>query len=168
MRLVLVGILALLPTPAWGQAAPSGCDSPEGRQFDFWVGRWVVSRAAKPDEKIADSLIEKLYAGCAVRESWAPLSGGGGGSLNSYVPAEKRWRQTWVGSGGERVDFAGGWNGKAMVLEGAWPGPKQPTRRIRMTFTPNPDGSVRQFGEESDDGRTWKPNFDLIYRPAPG
>jgi hypothetical protein len=149
--------------------ATSGCNSAQSHQFDFWVGRWSVSPAAHPEVHLADSLIEKVYRGCGVRENWMPLSGAGGGSLNSYVPAEDAWRQTWIDSSGARVDFKGGMEGSAMVLTGVWPQPGHPTQLTRMTYTPAADGSVRQAGETSDDGgKTWRPGFDLIYRRAPG
>jgi hypothetical protein len=36
-----------------------------------------------------------------------------------------------------------------------------------MTFTPNADGSVRQYSDYSkDDGATWAFRYDYIYRPA--
>lgn len=147
--------------------APPGCTSSESHQFDFWVGKWNVFRAAKPDTQVANSLIERLYAGCAIRENWMPLKGGDGGSLNSYVSAEKGWRQIWIDASGGRADFSGGWNGKAMVLEGVWPQSGHPTQRTRMTYTPHPDGSVEQAGESSDDGgKSWQPSFDLVYRRA--
>jgi len=157
---------ALLAQTSAPPSPPPGCNSPESRQFDFWVGHWTVSAAAKPDQQTATSLIEKLYAGCAVRENWMPLKGGGdGGSLNSYVASEGKWRQTWVDASGSRAEFSGGWNGKSMVLEGIWPQPGHPTQRTRMTYTPRADGSVEQAGESSDDGgKTWTPSFDLIYR----
>jgi hypothetical protein len=149
--------------------ATSGCNSAQSRQFDFWVGRWTVSPATHPEVHLADSLIEKVYRGCGVRENWMPLNGAGGGSLNSYVPAEDAWRQTWIDSSGARVDFKGGLEGSAMVLTGVWPQPGHPNQLTRMTYTPGADGSVRQAGETSDDnGKTWRLSFDLIYRRAPG
>jgi hypothetical protein len=171
MKLALIALaLFAAPTPTVAQAPsapappPAGCSSPESRQFDFWVGRWDVFPAAHPDRKVAESLIEKLYSGCAIRENWKPPQGGGG-SLNSYVPAEHAWRQTWIGSDGARVEFKGGWTGQAMVLTGLWPAVGHPEQLSRMTFTPQPDGSVRQQGEISDDGgKTWTPSFDFIYR----
>ncbi len=148
-------------------AEAKGCDSPESRQFDFWVGRWQVSTTQQPDRHVADSLIEKLYGGCAIRENWAPLKGNDGGSLSSYVADAKAWRQTWVDAAGARVDFGGGWNGQAMVLTGLWPQPGHPTQLTRMTYTLRPDGAVRQQGETSDDqGRTWSASFDFLYRRA--
>ena len=150
------------PASAAGRA---GCDSPQSHQFDFWVGRWRVTPTGEPARHVADSLIEKLYLGCGVRENWMPLKGGPGGSLNAYVPADKGWRQTWVDSGGAYVEFKGGWTGRAMVLTGRWPQPGHPDQLTRMTYTRGADGSVRQLGEVSDDrGRTWQPGFDFTYR----
>ena len=171
-RVGLAAALAALAVPAaLGQtpsAAPAplvGCDSEESRQFDFWVGEWEVYPAAQPETKVADSLIEKLYAGCAIRENWMPLSGADGGSLSAYVSADKGWRQTWVDSSGGFVEFAGGFADGKMTIEGVWPQPGKPEQITRMTYSVLEDGSVRQFGEASDDdGATWAPAFDLIYR----
>ena len=91
-----------------------------------------------------------------------PLSNQPGGSLNIYLSGEKHWEQFWIDSGGTRALFVGGWNGKAMVIQGKWGGPL-----VRITYSKNADGSVRQFGEQStDEGKTWGPSFDLTYRPA--
>ncbi|WP_114953114.1 hypothetical protein [Sphingosinicella terrae] len=68
---------------------PPACESPEHRQFDFWVGRWDVYPTGT-DRLVAHSLIEKLYGGCAIRENWMPLGRTGGGSLNAWRPAERR------------------------------------------------------------------------------
>ncbi|WP_293676531.1 hypothetical protein [uncultured Phenylobacterium sp.] len=151
---------ALLAAPAVAQAPPKpACAAAEHRQFDFWVGRWQVSQTGK-DGVVAESLIEKVYNGCGIRENWMPKNKQDGGSLNIYLPGEKAWKQTWIDSGGTRADFTGGWTGKAMVLTGKWDGPL-----VRMTYTPNPDGSVRQAGEQSTDGgKTWTPSFDFTYR----
>jgi hypothetical protein len=165
--ITLLAALTLLPATALAQT--TGCDTPQSRQFDFWVGRWTVSPHAQPGKHVADSLIEKLYGGCAVRENWMPLRAGGeGGSLSSYVPAENAWRQTWVDAGGARVDFKGGWDGHALVLTGLWPQPDHPAQLTRMTYTVEAGGAVRQLGESSDDGgKTWQPSFDFLYRKAP-
>jgi hypothetical protein len=144
---------------------PPACEAAEHKQFDFWVGRWSVYPKQAPQQKIAESLVEKLYGGCAIRENWMPLKGGGGGSLNAYRPTEGRWRQTWLDAAGSWAEFSGKWNGQAMVLEGPWAQPGKPKSRTRMTYTPHPDGTVEQAGETSDDeGKTWTPSFDLLYR----
>ncbi|HEY0436189.1 MAG TPA: hypothetical protein VGC92_06085 [Phenylobacterium sp.] len=173
IRYALMFALLAAPAPCGAQTAappapsqPSPCADSAYRQFDFWVGRWNVSPNGS-DKVVAQSLIERVYGGCGVRENWMPGNHQDGGSLNTYRPAEKAWRQTWIDSGGSRGDFKGGWTGRAMVLTGDWPGPDGKPNLTRMTYTPNGDGSVRQFGEASTDGgKTWKPAFDFIYRPA--
>lgn len=172
LRATLVA-LALLGAPSAVLAAPPPppCAAPEFRQFDFWVGRWDVYPTGQ-EKMVAHSLIERLYGGCAIRENWMPLqSGGDGGSLNNYVPGDPGWRQTWLDASGARVEFRGGWDGKAMVLTGMWAGVLGPGKDalVRMTYTKGADGSVRQFGEASTDGgKSWATNFDLTYRPASG
>ena len=144
--------------PPAAPAAP--CAAPEFHQLDFWVGKWDVYPTGK-DKLVAHSLIESVY-GCGIRENWMPLSNQPGGSLSVYVPAEKHWEQFWIDSGGSRAFFIGGWDGKAMVITGKWGGPL-----VRMSYSKNEDGSVRQHGEQStDDGKTWTPQFDFTYRPA--
>ena len=143
-------------------ASPSAppCAAPEYHQLDFWVGSWDVYPTGK-DKLVAHSLIEQVY-GCGIRENWMPLSNQPGGSLSVYVPAEKHWEQFWIDSGGTRAFFTGGWDGKAMVITGKWGGPL-----VRMSYSKNDDGSVRQFGEQStDEGKTWTASFDFTYRKA--
>lgn len=160
--------LGLGAPPAAAQTpAPRPCAASEFGQFDFWVGHWDV-RVTGRDKVVAHSLIEKLYDGCAIRENWAPLQGGAGGSLSGYDALKRAWRQTWTDASGGWAEFEGGWNGAAMVLTGTWPDAQHPDRRVRMTYTPAEDGSVRQFGEQSDDGgKTWTASFDFTYRKAP-
>jgi len=142
------------PSP---QAAP--CADEAHHQFDFWVGHWDVYNPA--GKLVAHSLIEPVY-GCGIRENWMPLSNQPGGSLSIYVPAEKHWEQFWIDSSGSRAIFTGGWNGSAMIITGKWAGPL-----VRMTYTKNADGSVRQFGQQStDNGKHWSTSFDFIYRPS--
>ena len=93
-----------------------------------------------------------------------PIGKPGGGILNIYLPKEKHWDQFWIDSGGSRAVFVVGWDGKAMVIQGKWAGPL-----VKISYSKNADGSVRQFGEQStDDGKTWASSFDLTYRPAAG
>jgi len=170
----LAAPLAAQTGPAPATAAPQGpplpaCTAPEFRQFDFWVGHWDVYPTGS-DQLVAHSLIENLYAGCAIRENWMPLPGqgdAGGGSLNVYRPAEHRWRQTWTDSSNSLVDFYGGVEGGKMVLTGTRPGQGGAEYLVRIEFTPNADGSVRQVGTRSaDHGRTWQPRYDFTYRPS--
>lgn len=158
-------MFTLLLLLAQGASPPPACSGPEHRQFDFWVGEWTVTPTGK-SHVVASSLVEKLYGGCVVRENWMPLKGAPGGSLNNYF--EGRWRQTWVDASNSRADFVGGLVDGQMVLVGDWKGVNGPGKdaTIRMTYSKNADGSVRQHGEQSTDfGRSWSTNFDFTYHP---
>ena len=172
MPLAFLCLAAVVGAPAPAQAPPQprppACATAAHRAFDFWVGEWEVFRTGT-DRQVARSRIEKLYDGCAIRENWMPLGPGGGGSLTSWIPEAGQWRQTWVDASNAWVVFEGGPEKGAMVLTGLWKGAKGPgsTPLVRMTYTPGADGTVRQFGESSEDGgATWAPFFDLTYRPA--
>ena len=146
---------------------PHVCSSPQFRQFDFWVGRWEVFDT-RTGAAAGHSLVERLYDGCVIRENWSE-PGFTGGSLNHYSPSDGRWRQTWADSQGAWREFVGGMDGRRMVL--VWrtraPRGKPGGARVRMTFTPNPDGTVRQYSDLSaDGGRSWSFRYDYTYRPV--
>lgn len=136
------------------------------RAFDFWIGTWDVFT---PDgTQAGTNRIEALYDGAALAEHWEGRGGVRGTSLNALDPASGRWHQTWVDSTGSLLLLDGGpVEGGGMVLEGTAPADDAPQRldRQRITWTPQPDGSVRQHWEVSaDDGRSWRTAFDGHYR----
>jgi hypothetical protein len=147
---------------------PPACATPEHRQFDFWVGTWNVYRTGT--EVLAGrNVIESLYGGCVIRESWSSQGGSGGSSFNSWLPNDRIWRQTWVDGSNSYAVFEGRYENDRMVLTGHWPGAAGPGTNplVRMTYSRVEGGAVRQLGEQSlDGGQTWAPNFDFTYRPA--
>lgn len=150
------------PAPA---PAPPRCEGAQFEAFDFWVGEWTVTPASG-SEPIADSKIEKVSAGCAIRETWMPYRGGHGTSLSAYDPQTGNWHQLWVGAQPGRVFFDGGPHEGKMVLTGYWGKDAQDNAQlVRMTYSVQSDGSVRQHGQSSiDHGLSWSDSFDLIYR----
>jgi hypothetical protein len=133
---------------AWG----AGCDSVASHQFDFWLGEWDVQVAG---HVVAHSRIERLEGGCIIQENWMPFGAPEGKSWNFYNAALGKWEQVWVTAQGGVLEVAGNWEKGAMREQGEW---------HRHSFTPLPDGSVRQFCEESSDqGRTWHTAFDGLY-----
>lgn len=136
---------------------------PEARQFDFWVGDWEVTT---PDgQKAGENCIEKIAGERGLLENWSDAMGGSGKSLNAYNVAKKQWQQFWVGNGGI-LELAGGLNEHGeMVLSGETVRPNGRHTTQRITWSPNPDGSVRQHWEQSTDGGlTWATVFDGLYR----
>ncbi len=158
-----IAAVALLSPVARAQddAAPS-CESEEYRQFDFWVGEWVVKTA---DGTVAgENRIEKILDGCVLQENWTGSRGTNGKSFNMYFAREGRWRQTWVDSGGSRLDLEGGLVGKKMVLSGTMPGRDGGPVLHEISWTPQRKGRVVQHWRASrDGGKTWRDLFVGTY-----
>lgn len=166
VRFILMGALAALGAPVAAQSPAGGCSEPASRQFDFWIGDWDVYARTAPDKLVAHSEVKGMFGGCVVRETWAPLVGGGGGSFSAYQ-ANQGWKQTWVDAFGAWVEFRGAAIASGMVLQGVWPQPGKPDQLTRMTYRRLDPSQVEQIGETSDDGgRSWQPSFDFIYRPS--
>lgn len=172
VRSFAVGILAALvvvgESPA--QNAPQRPCEAGGRysDFDFWVGEWDV---LTPDGKTAGTnKIEKTQHGCILLESWTGAGGGTGTSINYYDPSSEKWAQLWVSANGVVIRIEGELREGSMVLEGVLIGPGGKSQPFQGSWTPNDDGSVRQFFEISaDGGETWTGWFDGTYvRQQPG
>lgn len=135
--------------------------APEQRQFDFWVGRWDVRDQAGTLQ--GRNHVEAILGGKVLQEHWQGAKGGGGTSLNAYLPGKKVWHQTWVDDQGNVLDLEGGMEGSSMVLRGETSA-KGAKQLERITWTPLPDGRVRQFWQQSlDGGATWKTAFEGFY-----
>ncbi len=131
------------------------------RAFDFWAGDWDVYARG---QLVGANHIDHISQGCALLENWTGAGGGGGKSLNYFDPADGKWRQSWVGSGGEIILYAGDWKDGAMRMAGQTRLPNGTQEAARGTWTPRPDGSIHQLLETSrDGGKTWTTGFDAIY-----
>lgn len=162
---MLASLAFLLAAAQPAASPPLRCDSPESRQFDFWIGEWNVTDQAT-GRHAGVSHIERLYGGCVLRENWSS-DGFRGGSLNGWWKGDGKWHQTWMDQAGAVRHFVGSLVGRQMVLVAELPAPSDPSRTmlVRMTFTPNPDGSVRQFSDFSTDGgSSWQMRYDFLYR----
>ncbi len=150
------------------QQAPPGCTAAEHRQFDFWVGDWVVTDSTGT-RILGANLITIEENGCLIHEHWkgGPPGGPGGTgqSFNYYDRVSRRWEQVWVASGGGVLNLVGALVGSSMRLEGSSPTPAGGTVLNRIEWIPQPDGRVRQlWTSSSDSGRTWTRGFDGWYR----
>jgi hypothetical protein len=150
---------SLLASAGATEAAP--CDAPEFRQFNFWLGEWQVMQ---PDGALAGTnSIRKEYGGCVLHERYQTAKGYSGESLNAYDVGRKRWHQTWVDNTGTLLLLEGGLRGSEMILEGSTTDAKGVVTRHRITWTPNPDGTVRQHWQSTDATDTWVTAFDGLY-----
>jgi hypothetical protein len=143
-------------------AGAAACDAAAHRSFDFWLGEWEVRT---PAGKLAGTnRIEREYDGCVLHERYDTGGGYRGESLNIYDASRKVWHQTWVDTTGTLLLLEGGLKDGKMVLEGkTLEADGQPTRH-RITWTPNADGTVRQFWESTDAKGKSSVAFDGIYK----
>ena len=166
-----MSLVALAIAAAVQSAVPAppkvDCGDADHRALDFWIGDWNVSPTGS-QAVIARSRIEKI-AGCAISETFDQNIGPGGKpmtyqgrSISSFVPVDRNWRQFYVDSGGAAATLTG------TVVDGAriFLSRNGPVHN-RMTLSANADGSVRQKGEGSMDGRAWSPSYDFTYRRRP-
>jgi hypothetical protein len=156
----------VLAAPAHAAPAAKPCAAPQNRQFDFWVGRWRVTDAATKKFDGTNEITREL-GGCVLQEHWKGTGGSAGTSYNLYDASRKRWHQTWVDNSGGMLQLDGGLKSGSMVLAGTRAARGGKTVLDRITWTPRPDGSVRQWWQASrDGGATWTTQFDGIYRRA--
>jgi tetratricopeptide (TPR) repeat protein len=140
-------------------------DTPENRQFDFWVGEWNVE-STEGGVPAGQSKIDLILGDCVVLENWQ--SGGNpysGKSYNIYNASLKRWEQYWVDNSGGNIFFYG--NLKDGVMD-YWtdeiPQPDGTKLKRHLQFIKNSPDQVRQFSRGSTDGgKTWTVEYDFTY-----
>ena len=157
------GGLQAAQTTAGAPEPAAPCAREEFRAFDFWVGEWEVRTA---EGKLAGhNRIESSQQGCVLIEHWTGLSGNTGMSINYLDKASGQWVQIWTDAGGGQIDIRGGPTDDGMLLEGRIHYVANGTSAsFRGLWTPLPDGRVRQFFEQSNDGgETWEAWFEGFY-----
>jgi hypothetical protein len=166
MRYLALLMLLLATTPSLSADKYSCMNQPEHRQFDFWAGSWRVSNK-QGDKTYGNNTITIEEGGCVLQERWHSASGGTGSSINYFDPGDGMWHQLWVDSGSSIIDIAGKLQDGSMVLAGTiyYLGDSR-RADFRGTWTPLPDGSVRQFFEERDAQGEWQTWFDGYYHPT--
>jgi hypothetical protein len=163
-KFVVVALSSLIVAMTLPVNAEAGrtCQDPEFHQFDFWLGTWSVTHGGK---EIGRNTIESVLGGCALLESWASETGVRGHSLNIYDAGRRVWHQTWVDNTGSLLVLEGTLQGQAMILDGTLLDPSTHQQLAqRVTWTRNPDGTVRQLWQSSPQGgRSWVTEFDGLY-----
>jgi hypothetical protein len=168
---LLIVILYFVALPAWSQddqAAPQQpvfpCEQDaQFGEFDFWVGEWAVQIA--DGTPAGENTIEKAERGCVLVETWKSVRGGTGMSINYLDKTSDEWVQIWNDATGNQIHIRGGLTSEGMLLEGTIHYvASDTTAPFRGLWTLLPDGRVRQFFEQSNDGgETWQTWFEGFY-----
>ena len=148
---------------AHSKIAPCEGDA-HSREFDFWVGEWDVFNRGS-ETKVGTSRIEKTLDGCLLIENWSGTVGDTGKSFNTVNPGTGHWQQYWVASNGTVTLYDGDIENGEMRFMGTVHARGAGPTAVRLTFTPLPDGSVRQHGEKlGADKHEWVTTYDFVYR----
>jgi hypothetical protein len=160
ITILLLGITLTLSAQNQPQSKP--CESPESRQFDFWVGEWEIVKNGTT-EPAGISSVQLILGNCIVFENYTNKAYAGK-SFNIYNAGMKKWQQFWVDNQGQSSQFVGEFQNGEMRFTGESLNPNGQKTIHRMTFTPMSGGRVRQFLEDSkDNGKTWTTSYDGIY-----
>lgn len=141
-------------------------DQEKFREFDFWIGEWEVHDGG--GQLAGRNVIRPAHAGCVLIEDWTSATGGTGMSMNFLDHQKGEWVQVWIDSSGGQIEIRGGLTGEGMQLAGQIHYTANGTTApFRGLWTPLPDGRVRQFFEQSNDGgETWSTWFEGYYTRA--
>lgn len=154
--------LVFISMSAGAQQSVPDCTSKAHRQFDFWVGNWVVKD--KDGNLQGYNNIQLLLNDCTLQENWQGAKGSSGKSVNFYDRQTQKWHQTWIDATGGALYLDGGLQGNSMILKGTRPGSDGIPVLHKISYTPLEDGQVKQHWQYSqDDGKTWQDAFLGFY-----
>lgn len=137
--------------------------NPDCRAFDFWIGEWEVFNPN--GQNVGENVIEKNLNGCLLLENWTSAGGGAGKSMNYYDVATQKWKQLWVDGTGGHMVYEGIFKEGALHFEGYQIKADGSKSLFKMIFTPQENGDVRQYIEQSmDGGKTYQTWFDGMYK----
>jgi len=167
-KITIIVVVTLLVTNnlpgrafASGPAATPHCAAATYRQFDFWAGDWDVFDVGNPIQ-VAHANVDLILDGCVLREDYQGTDGHKGQSFTIYDSARNVWHQTWVTNRGELLEIEGKLDAGVMILSGE----DHANHTLVRGWWKPVNGDVRETAATSTDGgKTWKPWFDLLFRP---
>ena len=160
---VAAAISSANPPPPPAAVRTPGCPESERRQLDFWLGDWdTFEPEGEPGPSQARAHVDAVVAGCALHELYEQTDGLIGDSFLSYDSITKKWQQTWLSNFGAYMFLTGSFNDGVLTLEGAAHGKSKDVPH-KITWRAE-QGGVRETGLISNDGgKTWVPDFDVLF-----
>lgn len=149
------------------------CDSPEAREFDFWIGNWNIrQKILRQDgswlELYAKTSVSPALDGCILIEHWEgnvqffwegmqSVEAMKGLSVRSYDPNTGKWFIYWMDSRTPHfgTPYTGNFREGTGEFFSEWETP-QGQRMGRITFSDmTPDSVHWELAISSDEGQTW-------------
>jgi hypothetical protein len=150
-------------TPATALLAPWNCDQEPFRRFDFWLGTWQM-QDRRSGTILGQAMVRRIHGQCAIREDWQAVGGGSGANIVSYHPPLQAWRMVSVIAGGGHLLSIGSWqdNTLSFLTDIHSPNGLLERRRISWSKTNDPKRVLQVWEVSSDDGKTWRKEFDGV------
>lgn len=163
MILVVLGAATQVLADPAPTSPPAGCNVPDYRQLDFWLGDWDTF---DPDSttSVARAHVDLIAAGCAVHELYEQTDGLIGDSILSFDPVRKLWQQTWVTNRGSLMVIAGRFKDGALTLEGSMHFRNGTSALQRITWKAEGSGVRESSVVSKDGGKNWEPAFDVLFK----
>lgn len=161
----LAGVFAILIATAHGNGPTKHCTSPQYHQFDFWIGDWDAFDV-ETGARDAHVRVDRILDGCVLHEQYEGANGHLGESFSIYDAFRRMWHQTWVTNRGELLTIEGTLENGAMLLAGASLDSGGHEKRVRGNWKPVKGGVQETAVTSIDGGKTWKPWFDVLFRPV--
>jgi len=164
-RLVIIAFLAA-SLGAFGQAR--GCDTPESKQLDFWVGDWDLTYG---DGGKGRNRISKILDGCAILEEFSGAPGVqlDGRSVSMFDRTSGRWKQAWVDNSGAYLDFVGSTdNGNPVFSREATARDGRKFLQRMIFIDVKPQGFTWLWQRSDDGGASWKTSWEIRYERVKG
>ncbi len=167
-RIILIALVLAASAAAQAQQPAYGCDSPESKQLDFWVGEWDLSYLAQGNVVRSRNRVTKILDGCMIFEEFTGPPGSPlvGRSYSTFDRPSKQWKQTWVDNTATYLDFTGA------VIDGRMTFSREVQRdgrrsKQRMVFDKVAPDTLKWLWQRSDDdGKAWMTLWEIDYRRA--
>jgi len=173
MAALLIGatLCASAAPPEASNPAPRPCDTPQHRQFDYWVGDWQVFDASNNNQLVAVDHIEKHSEGCIIQQNLTFITdlyrreGVGyrlaGIGVNRFDG--ERWLQLWADNQWGAIALRGAPDEHgSLVFTSIVP---SRGRDLKIIYEKHADGTVRNLEYVAPTGtQKWEKYGDLIYR----
>lgn len=165
IKSLITSLFLLLFFTVQSQETNCNCCSDNHKNFDFWIGEWEVTN--KDGTKAGQNIIVKDEGNCVLRENWTSATAGyTGTSINFYNLTTEQWEQLWIDNSGNHLKLKGNRIGNQMILSSdVFEHTNGKLYVNRITWTSNPNGTVRQLWEVLDKGKVVNTLFDGLYSP---
>jgi hypothetical protein len=167
--LALAGVAGTLHATRGAAAPAAACGDASYRQLDFWLGDWDVFDLGG-EAAVARAHIARILDGCVVHELYESADVGGtrGESFSIFDRSRGVWHQTWVTARGALLQIEGTARAGRVELAGSYLDAQRQRVQIRAAWWPATEGVREQAETSRDGGHSWKPEFDLVFRPHRG